>query len=253
MASHQRYHSFAAVLVLAWVAVAPPARADVAKAAEHFDQGTRLYQVGEYARALAEFKAGHIEDPDPSFLYNIAQCHRQLGQSHEAVVIYRRFLSLSPDSPMRADIERKIRELEDRMRYQAVAEPPARSPAVVATAPPAGVAGASPPAVSERLKPAPAVREPTSHWPLWLGGALAVAFAGGATGLALSTNRRFNDLREGCGVTPAGCSQGEVDEIRTRGWIINGLFALAGASALATGIGIYVSSRQTALSVALTF
>src|SRR5271157_514619 len=79
---------------------------DAAKA--HFSRGTRLYQVGEYRQALDEFKAAHLAKPDPSFLYNIAQCHRQLGDLEQAVTMYKRFLAASPNAANRAEVEKRV-------------------------------------------------------------------------------------------------------------------------------------------------
>ena len=55
--------------------------ADAAQARVHFDRGRTFFDVDEYRKAIAEFKAAHIEKPDPAFLYNIAECHRRLGEA----------------------------------------------------------------------------------------------------------------------------------------------------------------------------
>src|SRR4051794_20096441 len=109
----------AAAVVLAAasiVASSLPARhalADAARAREHFDLAKRYFQVDEYRKAIDEFKAAHIEEPDPAFLYNIAECYRRLGQAREALTYYRRFLSLSPpNAASRAIAERRIAEIE---------------------------------------------------------------------------------------------------------------------------------------------
>ena len=54
--------------------------ADAAQARAHFERGRTFFEVDEYRKAIAEFKAAHIEKPDPAFLYNIAECHRRLGE-----------------------------------------------------------------------------------------------------------------------------------------------------------------------------
>jgi len=101
----------AAISVL--VVRALPAHADPARARAHFELGRRYFQVDEYRKAMEEFKAAHIEEPDPAFLYNIAECHRRLGENKEAVVLYRRFLGLiPPNAPARANVEKRIAELQ---------------------------------------------------------------------------------------------------------------------------------------------
>jgi len=58
-----------------------PAHADdKATARAHYETATRLYDVGEYEKALAEFKAAYVAKDDPAFLFNIGQCYRELGQ-----------------------------------------------------------------------------------------------------------------------------------------------------------------------------
>jgi len=81
----------------------------------HFSRGTRLYEVGEYRQAIEEFKAAHLAKPDPAFLYNIGQCHRQLGENEQAVTLYKRFLAGSPNAPNRAEVEARVAEMESQL------------------------------------------------------------------------------------------------------------------------------------------
>ena len=105
------------------------ARADVARARAHFDKGRTFFEVDEYRKAIAEFKAAHIEKPDPAFLYNIAECYRRLGELPEALQFYRRFLATAPpDDKTRAIVEQRIADLKT------VSE----EPKVAATEPPPG-------------------------------------------------------------------------------------------------------------------
>src|SRR5262245_12901999 len=98
---------------------ASPAMADVSQARTLYEKGRAYFQIGEYQKALEAFKAAHVEKADPAFLYNIAECHRQLGDSASALAFYRRFLRLAPaDNPLRAEAEGRIAELE-------AAKPPA--------------------------------------------------------------------------------------------------------------------------------
>jgi tetratricopeptide (TPR) repeat protein len=234
------------MLALVLLGLGPsPARADLAKATAHFEKGTRLYSVGEYAEALKEFKAGYVEEADASFVYNVAQCYRQLGQLNQALFSYRRFLSLAPDTPLRPDVERKIGELESEVRQQRAATSAATAPGPVAAPPggPLGVTGSAARAADDR----------PSRWPAWLGAALTVGFAGGATALTLHTNKRYDDLRDSCGNSSGGCSDGQIDQIRKRGLLVNALWALTGVSAVATGIAIYATGEETGASVAFRF
>src|SRR4051794_13304747 len=89
------------------------ALADAAGARAHFDKGRTFFEVDEYRKAIAEFKAAHIEKPDPAFLYNIAECYRRLGEVPEALQFYRRFLATaSPDDKTRPVVEQRIADLK---------------------------------------------------------------------------------------------------------------------------------------------
>ena len=84
----------------------------VAKAKEHFKQGTRHYELGHYQEALVEYEAAYMEVPDPAFLYNIGQCHRKMGNAKEAISFYKSYLRNAPNAPNRADVQKRISELE---------------------------------------------------------------------------------------------------------------------------------------------
>jgi tetratricopeptide (TPR) repeat protein len=80
------------------------AQDDLGAAKAHYNKASRLYDVGEYRQALEEFKAAHLAKPDPAFLFNIAQCHRQLGDLEQAIVMYKRFLAASPKAGNRSEV-----------------------------------------------------------------------------------------------------------------------------------------------------
>ena len=89
------------------------ALADVAQARAHFERGRTFFEVDEYRQAIAEFKAAHIEKPDPAFLYNIAECYRRLGELSEALQFYRRFLATAPaGDKTRPIVEQRVADLK---------------------------------------------------------------------------------------------------------------------------------------------
>ena len=74
------------VLVVALFALAPrPAvgaeLTDEAKAQARvkFSEGNAAYEQGDFREALKSFEAAYRLAPLPGFLFNVAQCHRQLG------------------------------------------------------------------------------------------------------------------------------------------------------------------------------
>ena len=98
------------------VLAAPPEnkpKADAAaKSKEHFTQGTRHYELGHFQEALTEYEAAYMEVPDPAFLFNIGQCHRKMGHDKEAISFYKSYLRNAPNAPNRADVQKRINELE---------------------------------------------------------------------------------------------------------------------------------------------
>jgi tetratricopeptide (TPR) repeat protein len=115
-----------------------------------YEKGRAYFQIGEYQKALEAFKAAHVEKADPAFLYNIAECHRQLGDSANALAFYQRFLRLAPpDNSLRAEAEARIAELQAR-------KPPAPPgpQATPATGAPATPGPVSPIAAAPQAPPA---------------------------------------------------------------------------------------------------
>jgi tetratricopeptide (TPR) repeat protein len=105
----------AVALVAGFLAGGRPALAADArteKAREHYLQGDAFYKLDKYPQALAEYEQAYLAKPDPSFLYNIAQCHRLMGNRAEAVRFYRRYLKDAPHAPNREVADKHIKDLE---------------------------------------------------------------------------------------------------------------------------------------------
>jgi tetratricopeptide (TPR) repeat protein len=71
-----------------------------------------LYNLGRFSEALAEYEAAYLAVQDPPFLFNIAQCHRKMGNNKEALDSYRSYLRVAPAAPNRAEVQKRISELE---------------------------------------------------------------------------------------------------------------------------------------------
>ena len=93
-------------------------------AREHSSQGDAYYKLEKYGNAIGEYEQAYLAKADPSFLYNIAQCHRLMGQNAEAIKFYRRFLRDAPNAPNRAVAEKHIKDLEDASTHGSPVEPP---------------------------------------------------------------------------------------------------------------------------------
>lgn len=131
------------VALLLTALAAPPAHAKddaaTAQAKERWKSGTRHYDLAEYAAALDDFKEAYRLREDPAFVFNIAQCHRFLGNHEDAIRFYQTYLRQSPAASNRADVEALIlgeekalaevkekaaREEEARRRAEPLRQPP---------------------------------------------------------------------------------------------------------------------------------
>jgi tetratricopeptide (TPR) repeat protein len=147
-----------ACLCVGLAAISSTVRADDTAAAKaKYESGVRHFDLSEYDPALADFKDAYRSKPDPALLYNIAQCHRKLGHTNEAITFYQTYLRRAPDARNREEVERRISELQAARNAESslratgtndTAQP--RTPTVEAVTIPT----ASPPLVAAPLVPA---------------------------------------------------------------------------------------------------
>ena len=74
-----------------------PSPDQVAKAKEHFAKGKQLYDKGEKAAAVEEFKQAYKLTRNPLLLYNVGLTYDELNDKALAVHYYDKFLSDAPD------------------------------------------------------------------------------------------------------------------------------------------------------------
>jgi tetratricopeptide (TPR) repeat protein len=177
------------------IALAGSAAAEDKEAARRaHSEGTKYYNLNQFANALEAFKRAYWNYEDPSFLYNIAQCHRALKHKSEAIDFYRSYLRNAPDAPNREEVQRIVTELE-----AAIAQEKA-----VTSAPPQGtipdVKGpdgkpSAPAAVTATERP-PTKREKPLWKRGWLWGVVAgaaVVAAGVAIGVGVAVSSSPKD------------------------------------------------------------
>jgi tetratricopeptide (TPR) repeat protein len=90
---------------------APALGDDVVAAQEHYIKGKRAFELGQYDEAISEYSLAYKAKDDPALLYNIAQAHRLAGHNGEAIRFYKIFIARVPNSPSRAECERRIQDL----------------------------------------------------------------------------------------------------------------------------------------------
>jgi tetratricopeptide (TPR) repeat protein len=162
------------------------------EARAHYEQAVANYNLDEYAPALAEFREAYRLKPDPSFLFNIAQCHRKLGETDAALDFFRKYLRSLPDAPNRAEVERMVADLRARRAKAPVAAPDPPPPAPAAPVPVAPLPSVAPPADAapaphvEGLVTTTSAAPPAAPTPIyrrwWFWSALGVVAAGALIG-----------------------------------------------------------------------
>jgi len=172
---------FAIIIALFWVGLAH-AETSSKDARARYQAGILHYNLNEFPEALAEFKEAYRLKQDPAFLWNIAQCYRQLGEYAQAANFYRSYRRESPDSPNRKEVDRLIVDMD-----KAAAELRAKQPPT-GTEPPREVQPPSAPSAETKTPAIHAVATPAPQKPLakraWFWGVMAggaVVVAAGVT------------------------------------------------------------------------
>jgi hypothetical protein len=132
------------------------------QAVEHNRAARSHADAGRFADAIREFSIAYELFPHPQILYNLAKVYRRMGDPEKSIFYFKRYLMVLPNAKDRADVERRIHELEDEMkRGTSPAPSPTAAPAAPtpqAAAAPAAAApypGQMPTALTPRPGPAP--------------------------------------------------------------------------------------------------
>jgi tetratricopeptide (TPR) repeat protein len=91
----------------------PTTKSPSTDATQAFWSGKQLYDAGEFTSAIEQFQHAYAATHDPTLVYNIAQCHRKLGQCSLALENYQAFLRLSPESPLAPQAEKQAGALRE--------------------------------------------------------------------------------------------------------------------------------------------
>jgi hypothetical protein len=219
----------AVVAAFALMAAAPVGTA-FAEEPEHadYDRGVAHYRNGDYAAALADFTDAYVAMPSNALLFNIAQAHRMLGHSTEALTFYRRYVDEAAPSPVRDDAERFVEAL---VREQRPAEP------LVMPPPP----------------PPRPIAAPVEHRRMTRNGAVALVASTGGIGIALVSigaglALHARDTSQALEGTPLGSTwtetyRGRYEDGQASSQASTAMFVL-GAGAIATSVASAVVFRR---------
>jgi tetratricopeptide (TPR) repeat protein len=232
---------------------------------DRYERATRFYYLRKYPEAISEYEAIYLLSADPVMLYNIAQCHRQADHPEQALQFYKTYLRNAPAATNRADVEKKITEMERlveeqrKLAQQAPAVPVVPPPAV--SPPPAGVGVGTPGQVPVPQAPAPAVgtaagqvetsaappAPPSRVWPMifMVGGGVFLATSIVLGAAAVSKAHEVESAAKG----RVRAFDSNLQNTETSGQAASGLAVatgLIGTAALGTGIYLWFRARRKA-------
>ncbi|MBA3454415.1 MAG: hypothetical protein H0T42_15090 [Deltaproteobacteria bacterium] len=188
--------------VLAGVAGAQPV-SDKAAAQAAFAEGQQSYAAGEYLAAAVRFESAYASEPDPVYLFNIAQAYRLGNACAKAVSYYKRFLADVPNPPNLAKVEQYLQQAE--------------ACAGTSTLLPAQTPLAEPPVLEPPVNERPPADDPgrTKRW-LGIGG---MVLGGAALGVAVYYSAEGSRLTEEHNRRRAmcPCDAGYADDLRADG------------------------------------
>jgi tetratricopeptide (TPR) repeat protein len=146
-----RVNVVAAILMV----LASNARADkIADAKQHYLNGAKAFEEGDFQRAIDEYRASYNLSRRPLLLYDLGQAYRKIGNNELALHSYQQFLVRSTegrDLEYRDSATTQVRQLEALIAEQ-------RN---VKTAPPDGVTNPEPEkTVKPAAEPPPPVEKP---------------------------------------------------------------------------------------------
>ena len=230
-----------ALLVCAREGAAEPRRKQAVES--HYNQGMKHYTLGHFPEAIEEFEKAYDLKPEPIFLYNIAQSHRQNKNAERAIFFYRRYLEAEPRAKNRAEVEKRIKDMESLFAEEKErAAAPAVQPPAVAPAPPAPVVVAAPAPIEPPPSPEKVSANPGRG--LRMAGVVlsGVGLAGIGTGIYFGVHQAslYNQAHD----TTKGYDYQKDQSAGTfqaLEWVALGL----GGAVLATGVVLYIVGAST--------
>ena len=86
-----------------------------------YDEGTRLYEAGQYEEAVEVFQIAYSLSERPLLLFNLAHALERLGRWEEARDALEQYRGVAPESDWET-LDSRIRELEERIAARPAAE-----------------------------------------------------------------------------------------------------------------------------------
>lgn len=125
--SANRTRSFLAVIFVLAICPTPasgeaPSQEARQRARQHAREAATHYNVGRFQEALDGYTAAYEIIPAPGLLFNLGQCHRELGNHERVLFFFERFLGERPEAANRAMVEELIAESRAALERQQAEE-----------------------------------------------------------------------------------------------------------------------------------
>ena len=236
-----------------------------ASAQDVVEQARQDYAAGRKQAAVEGYARAYELSGDPSLLFRLGEVSRELGRDVAALRFYKAYVTRDPRGKYREAADRAMRNIELGPSKPAATSATPAPAAAMRTAPPAPARAAPAPAQSTVLTvpaspaapPAPPPAEPSGpplpRWLPWAGLGATLALGAGAVVTGVGASSRYDELRASCGQTVEGCSRSQIDQVKSRALTANLLWAGASVGALATGLMVYVNTREAGFSGVWSF
>jgi hypothetical protein len=139
---------------------------DFEAAGRHFSAAQEAFGAKHFKTAAAEFEAAYGITKDPVLLYNVAESYEKAGDGHKAVANYKAYLKEQPAAQDKAEVQKRIKAIEQKGYKLASQSAPGDNPPTTATTaptPPPPTAPATPPPTTPATPPTttpPPLKEP---------------------------------------------------------------------------------------------
>ena len=249
-----------------------------ASARDVSEQARQDHAAGRRQEAIEGYTRAYELSGDPNLLFRLGEVSRELGRDVAAVRFYKAYVTRDPRGKYRDAADRAMRNIEMGPSKPAATRPatapapvtsakaPPSSPpraaapvqaTVLASPPPPGAPPPAAPMVDLQSETAPLPAEPPGpplpRWLPWAGLGATLALSAGAVVSGLGASNRYDELRASCGQTVEGCPQSQIDQVKSRALTTNLLWAGASVGALATGLMVYVNTREAGFSGVWSF
>lgn len=210
--------------------------------ATQFQEAKRQYDLGDFVAAARSFDTLYQKSGRAELLFDAAQSHRQAGgvdHVTKAIATYKAFLREMPATSNRAFVERMISTLSrEKQPHEPGAElsEPLEDPFAV-------------PTIAMPVKSAPRFTLPTRRW---LATGIVGALVATSVVASIYTQSLYGSLRDSCGRT-ASCAMAQVDQLRSRAFATNVLWAVTGVAAVGAGALFYFDVSRESKNVGLAF